>query len=201
MNNREFLIEILLKLRSIGVKNQNILESIEKLPPHYYMSFFKHEIQEKKIGISELIEISKLLDIALSNNNKLNNILLSGFKNGWFLALLTDYAKRIYGVCSNEHQKRVLKKLYIIKNYSNIYLNTSNDIFSWKNVAPFDFIFSLDANNLLLNKVTKYLSAKGIAIIPQKKRGKSVKMIAVIKDNSFFYNDLSYDRLIKSDLI
>jgi len=41
LNNQEYLIQILLKLRSIGIKNDKILEAIEKIPPHYYYNLFK----------------------------------------------------------------------------------------------------------------------------------------------------------------
>jgi len=40
LNNQEYLIQILLKLRSIGIKNDKILGAIEKIPPHFYYNIF-----------------------------------------------------------------------------------------------------------------------------------------------------------------
>ena len=39
MNNQEYLIQILLKLRSIGIKNDEVLAAIEKTPPHFIIIF------------------------------------------------------------------------------------------------------------------------------------------------------------------
>ena len=67
MNNQEYLIQILLKLRSIGVKNDKILGAIEKLPPHFYYNLFNDSKDIKKIDIDEVSEIAKLLQISLKD--------------------------------------------------------------------------------------------------------------------------------------
>ena len=83
MNNQEYLIQILLKLRSIGIKNDKILGAIEKIPPHFYYNLFNSSKNVKKIDIDEVLEIAKLLQLSLKDNYKNENILLLGFKSGW----------------------------------------------------------------------------------------------------------------------
>ena len=51
MNNKEYLIQILLKLRSIGIKNDKILGAIEKIPPHFYYNIFNPGKDNNKIDI------------------------------------------------------------------------------------------------------------------------------------------------------
>ena len=201
MKNRELLIEILLKLRSIGFKNYSILEAIERIPPHYYIDLFENQTEEKKFYIRELIEISKLLEIVLNHNRKLNNILLYGFKDGWLIALLTKFCKRIYGVCQNEKQKKILEEIDIFKKHKNIYLNIGTSIFSWKKVAPFDFILSLDSSKLCSDEVTNCLSLKGLAIIPKQKTSKVIEMVGITKNDACLKIDLKYEILNKSNLI
>ena len=74
MNNQEYLIQILLKLRSVGVKNDKILGAIEKIPPHFYYNLFNSSKDIKKIDIDEVLEIAKLLQLSLKDNYKNENI-------------------------------------------------------------------------------------------------------------------------------
>lgn len=199
MNNREYLIEIILKLRSMGVKNNKILESIERLPPHYYMSFFN--IEKKKIEIQELIEIIKVLEIILQHNNNLDNVLFYGVKNGWLIALMTTFCKRIYGICVDENRKNILEDLYLTKNFKNIYLIKGHTIMSWKKVAPFDFIFTLNKNSFFYSDLKSLLSLKGIAIVPKFFENNSSKMIKVDRKKIFQIKNIKYDLLNKCEFI
>ena len=84
MNNQEYLIQILLKLSSIGIKDDKILGAIENTPHFYYNLFYPNK-DIKKIDINEILEIAKLLQLSLKDNYKNENILLLGFKSGWLL--------------------------------------------------------------------------------------------------------------------
>ena len=141
MNNKEYLIQILLKLRSIGIKNDKILKAIEKIPPHFYYSFIKSDGIEKKINIDEVLEIAKLLELSLQLNCKNENVLLFGFKYGWLLTLLTNFCKRVYGISNSMMHKKRLENFFLNNNYKNIYLCYGDDILCWSKVAPFDLVF------------------------------------------------------------
>ena len=119
MNNKEYLIQILLKLRSIGIKNNRILGSIEKIPPHFYYNLLNSSEDIKNIDIDEVLEIAKLLQLSLNDNYKHENILLFGFKNGWLLLLLTNFCKRVYGICNSMAHKKKLEELFTNNNYKN----------------------------------------------------------------------------------
>ena len=105
LNNREYLIQILLKLRSIGIKNDKILGAIEKIPPHFYYNLLNPNNDIKKIDIDEVLEIAKLLQLSLKDNFKKENILL-WIKSGWLLLLLTNFCKRVYGICNSMAKKK-----------------------------------------------------------------------------------------------
>ena len=112
MNNQEYLIQILLKLRSIGIKNDKILGAIEKIPPHFYYNLFNPSNDIKKIDIDEVLEIAKLLQLSLKDNFKNENILLLGLKSGWLLLLLTNFCKRVYGICNSMEQKKKTRRIF-----------------------------------------------------------------------------------------
>ncbi len=201
MNNREYLIQILLKLRGIGIKDEKILKIIEKIPPHYYFNNIYGSDKVYKIEIDEIVEIAKLLELSLYFNSKLENVLFLGFKNGWLLVLLTKFCKRIYGICQNIHHKKKLELFFTKYNYSNIYLCNGENILSWKKVAPFDLIFCLNINSFSINDVVNLLSHNGTAILPRLSKSKSIEMISINKNNFVFKQSCNFDLLNKSDLI
>ena len=201
MNNQEYLIKILLKLRSIGIKNDKVLGAIEKIPPHFYYNLFNYSKDIKKIDINEVLEIAKLLQLSLKDNDKNENILLFGFKSGWLLLLLTNFCKRVYGICRSMAHKNELEKFFLNNNYKNIYLCHGENILSWSRVAPFDLIFVFEKNDFSFADIVSQLSCKGQGIIPNIRENNKISMIRIDKENFKANQNFNYDLLINSDLI
>ena len=201
MNNQEYLIQILLKLRSIGIKNDKILGAIEKNPPHFYYNLFNSKKDIEKIDIDEVLEIAKLLQSSLKDNYKNENILLLGFKSGWFMLLLTNFCKRIYGICNSLTHKKKLEDFFFNNNYKNIYLCHGENILSWSRVAPFDLIFIFQKADFSFADITSQLSEKGQGIIPNISENNKISMIRIDKENVKANQNCNYDLLINSDLI
>ena len=201
MNNQEYLIQILLKLRSIGIKNDKILGAIEKIPPHFYYNLFNPSNDIKKIDIDEVLEIAKLLQLSLKDNFKNENILLLGLKSGWLLLLLTNFCKRVYGICNSMAQKKKLEEFFFNNNYKNIYLSYGENILSWSRVAPFDLIFIFEKNDFSFADIISQLSCKGQGIIPSINENNKVSMIIINKENIKANQNCNCDLLINSDLI
>ena len=201
MNNQEYLIQILLKLRSIGIKNDKILGAIEKIPPHFYYNIFNPGKDINKIDIDEVLEIAKLLQLSLKDNYKNENILLQGVKSGWLLLLLTNFCKRVYGICKSTAHKKKLEQFFLNNNYKNIYLCHGENILSWSRVAPFDLIFIFEKNDFLLADIISQLSNKGQGIIPSISDNNKISIIRVDNENVKANHARNYDLLINSDLI
>ena len=201
MNNQEYLIQILLKLRSIGIKNDKILGAIEKIPPHFYYNLFDPSNDIKKIDIDEVLEIAKLLQLSFKDNFKNENILLLGLKSGWLLLLLTNFCKRVYGICNSMAQKKKLEEFFFNNNYKNIYLSYGENILSWSRVAPFDLIFIFEKNDFSFADIISQLSCKGQGIIPSISENNKDSMIIINKENIKVNQNCNCDLLINSDLI
>ncbi|MAH89290.1 MAG: hypothetical protein CMJ06_04530 [Pelagibacterales bacterium] len=201
MNNREYLIHILLKLKRTGIKDEKILKVVEKIPPHYYLNIFYDNSVIYKVDINEVVEIVKLLELSLHLNFKLENVLLLGFKNGWLLVLLTNFCKRIYGICDNISHKEKLELFFFNNNYSNIYLSNGKNITAWNKVAPFDLILCLNINSFSIIDIINLLSKSGIAIIPRFSKFNSIEIISINKNNFVFKQNCDFNLLKKSNLI
>ena len=201
LNNKEYLIQILLKLRSIGIKNEKILQAIEKTPPHFYYNLLDIDDSIKKINIDEVLEIAKLLQLSLNVNYKYENLLVFGFKYGWLLVLLTNFCKRVYGICNIDDHKKKLEYFFLNNNYKNIYLCSGENILPWNKVAPFDLIYIFSTSKFSTNDVTNQLSNKGQAFIPSKKKNYKFNMISVNKENFVSNQASDYHLLNRSNLI
>ena len=201
MNNQEYLIQILLKLRSIGIKNDKILGAVEKIPPHFYYNLFNPSENIKKIDINEVLEIAKLLQLSLKDNYKNENILLLGFKSGWLLLLLTNFCKRVYGICNSMAHKNKLEEFFLNNSYKNIYLCYGENVLSWSRVAPFDLIFILEKSNFSISDVTNQLSHKGKGFLPSFSKSSKISMISIDKNNFKANQNCNFNVLHNSKLI
>ena len=102
MNNKEVLIKILLYLRKKGINNDNVLFSIEKIPPHYFLNLLGSYNNTSKLDYEEIARLSKVLQEALYYKTKLSNILITELKLGWFCLISALSAKRVYGLGIDE---------------------------------------------------------------------------------------------------
>ena len=155
----------------------------------------------KKIDIDEVLEIAKLLQLSLKDNYKNENILLLGFKSGWLLLLLTNFCKRVYGICHSMEHKKKLEEFFLNNNFKNIYLCYGVNILSWSRVAPFDLIFIFKKNDFSITDIISQLSIKGKGIIPSISANNKISMIRIDKANLKTNQNCNSDLLINSDLI
>ena len=198
MNNREFLIHILLELRSSGIKNQSILKIIESIPPHYYLSFYE---KNKGFTINELIQIVKILELAFLKNIKYENILIVGIKKGWLLTLASKFCKRAYSVCDSLSKKKKLENLFYSNNFKNIYLKVGKEYNEWKSVSPFDVIIYLKKNKFIPDIFQDYLSKNGIALVLNVLKDNNINLVKINKKLERFNTTIEYKFIEKSDLI
>ena len=178
MNNKEILIKILLILRSNGINNDRILFSVEKLPPHYYedlLGIYNHE----QNYFEELIRLLKILQYAIMHKKKINNVLISDFKLGWFLTISSLIAKRIYSICSDKKQINNLEDIYKFLKISNIYIKKSSNFFDWKTVAPFDLIVLFKNYKKIPNNCLNLLDRDGVLFFTKENK----KKVSIIKCN------------------
>ena len=200
MNNKEFLIQVLLELRSNGIKNKTLLEAVEKIPPHYYLSFLRHTKLYKEFSLKELVVIVQTLESSIVTKKKVDNILVLGAKAGWSLPILTKMGKRVYSLCENVYHKYLLEGVFNKIGNNNIFLTVGSEFSNWRRVSPFDIIISFNNNNIF-NSIEDYLSKNGVAIAPKLFRDKDYKMIKIKKSSDLVTLDINYNFLCNSNLI
>lgn len=196
MNNKEVLIKILLYLRKKGINNDNVLFSIEKIPPHYFLNLLGSCNNISKLDYEEIARLSKVLQEALYYKTKLSNILITELKLGWFCLISSLSAKRVYGLGIDEKKINDLEKVYRYLGLSNIFLKKSSNYNDWNKVAPFDLIIHLETLNSVPKNFMEILSEDGnIFFTKQNKKKVSIircnksKKYHKVKINEFFLSE------------
>ncbi len=179
MNNREILIKILLFLRSNGINNDKILFALEKLPPHYFENLLGTYGNYRQSYFDEIVRLLKILQDAVSNKKKINNVLISNFKLGWFLGISALLGKRIYSISDNKEKINNLDKVFNHLKLTNIYIKKSTNFLDWKNVAPFDIIILFKNYKVLPTECTKLLDRNGILFFAKE----NINKVSIIKYN------------------
>ena len=162
MKNKEVLVQILLMLRKNGINNEKILFAVEKMPPHYFIHLVNNENKFYNSDYIELIRLLKILQDALTDLDKIDNVLISGFRMGWFITVCSLLAKRIYSFSSEKNKIKRILKTFNFLNISNIYIKKSSNFTDWKQVAPFDLIILFNKYDTIPYEVLKLLSRKGL---------------------------------------
>jgi len=201
LKNKEYLVQLLLELRSNGISNHSLLKAIELFPPHYFLYLMGYKKPTNKINFQELIAVVKLFDIAFSNNKKIENIFIIGIKKGWTLILASKLAKRIYSLCEDNQKKLFIDNFCKTHSFANIYLKVGKDIVSWKPVAPFDVIISFAVNSFFAKNIDNYLSNNGIALIPKTKENNVIKISKLKKTFESNLIDINFSLINKCDLV
>ncbi len=181
MKNKEILIKILLMLRSNGIYNEEILFSVEKLPPHYYKNLLgsNYNNNNEQNYFDELVRLLKILQYALAHRKKINNVLISNFKLGWYLIISSLIAKRIYSICSDKKQINDLEKIYKFLKITNIYIKKSCNFFDWKKVAPFDLVVLFKKYNTIPDNCLNLLDKDGLLFFTKENKNK----VSIMKCN------------------
>ena len=166
-------------LRSNGINNEKILLSVEKIPPHYYVSLLGNHYTNTQNYSCELVRLLKILQHVFKQKKKINNVLISDFKLGWFLTISSLLAKRIYTICQDKKKINDLEKLYSFLKLTNIYIKKSSNFFDWKRVAPFDLVILFQNYNFIPNECLDLLDKDGIIFFTKKNKNK----LNIIKSN------------------
>ena len=179
------------EIKSKGIKDENVLAAINKVPRHFYMDsgFIDFAYKDKAFPISAGQTISQPFTVAfqteLLNVQKGDKILEIGTGSGYQTAILMELGARVYSI--ERFKELFLKAGELLKRMGyHPYLFWGDGYLGNKAYQPYDKILITAGANDIPEDLVNQLKTGGIMVIPVG-AGDSQKMIRLTKtsDNKY----------------
>ncbi|SHI98069.1 protein-L-isoaspartate(D-aspartate) O-methyltransferase [Mesonia phycicola] len=166
---RKQLVEV---VKSKGVKDENVLAAINKIPRHLFMdsSFEDHAYQDKAFPIAADQTISQPYTVAFQSEllqvQKGEKVLEIGTGSGYQTAVLCELGAKVFSI---ERQQELYKKtkLFLAKiNYRPKFLSFGDGYKGLPNYAPFDKIIVTAGAPFVPRPLLAQLKVGGRLVIP-----------------------------------
>ncbi len=190
--SRVKIIELIMLLRSNGIRDTRVLAAIERVPRQLFINpAFAHQAYaDHALPIECGQTISQPYVVAymseLLNVNDRHKVLEIGTGSGYQTAVLSHLARRVYSIeryrtLSKDAETR-LQSLRL----SNITTMTGDGIEGWPAQAPFDRIIVTAAAEHIPDTLMDQLKLEGIMVIPVGKSGGTQHIIRVTRGKEDF---------------
>tara|TARA_Y100000589_G_scaffold317163_1_gene342772 strand:+ start:121 stop:744 length:624 start_codon:yes stop_codon:yes gene_type:complete len=166
LNNRELLIKILIRLRGNGITNERLLNVVEQMPPHYFISILRKYKPLEQVSLDEVVNIVKIFQFLLKDLKKISNFFISGINSGWSVYIAAKLSKRVYCLLNNHLDKKRLEEFFKERKIDNVFFKSGNNFEQWIPVAPFDVIIVTSPVKKISHKLKENISNNGLLMIP-----------------------------------
>ncbi len=195
MNEDYRKIELIMALRNQGIRDQVVLEAIERTPREMFLgpSFQTMAYADQALPIACGQTISQPYVVALMTDRlKLNDrckVLEIGTGSGYQTAILSRLCRRVYTIeryrtLANEAEKR-----FEALGLTNITLMVGDGYKGWPTQAPFDRIIVTAAAREVPDALADQLAMGGIMIIPLEEGPLVQELYRITRDEKGFVRE------------
>ena len=186
-------INLILKLRQLGITNHQVLSILEKIPREQFidkeLSYKAYQNNALPIDCNQTISqpavVAKMTE--LLESKKTFNVLEIGTGSGYQTAILSKLFKRIYSIERHKHllekAKKVLKNLKI----NNIVFYYGDGMKGWPANFSFERIIITAVSKNIPRKITNQLTDGGVLVLPLMYK-KDQYITKIIKKNKKLYS-------------
>lgn len=186
VSNEEFAKqrrELVDQLRSQGIKNQDVLDALLKVPRHRFVpASYRHLAYQNRplpIGqdqtISQPFIVGYMTEAAEIGSGE--KVLEIGTGSGYQAAVLAELAKEVYTIEIIPQLAEGARSLLREMEYKNVQVKTGNGYEGWTEHAPFDAIVVTAAPDEVPKALVEQLAVRGKMVIPV---GTSFQQMVVI---------------------
>ena len=185
-------INLMLKLRKLGVTNHKILSTFEKIPREKFidkeLSFKAYNNNALPIDCNQTISqpavVAKMTEILEPNIS--SKVLEIGTGSGYQTAVLSCLFKRIYTIERHKLLFQKAKKVMTNLNIKNVVFYHGDGLKGWPAKFLFERIIITAVAKILPNKIIEQLSDGGILVLPLTQKNEQYITKIVKKKNKIF---------------
>jgi protein-L-isoaspartate(D-aspartate) O-methyltransferase len=182
-------IQLLMLLRSKGIRNHAILNAIETVPRERFVArMFETRAYENvalPIAAGQTLEspyfIANILEYL---NIRTRDIVLDvGTGSGYLAATLSKLARRVFTLEHHRELRDEAQARLHTLHYRNVISLVGDGHKGWKESAPYDRIFVSSAMRAVPSELLDQLTDNGILIAPIGEVGQPIRLLKITRDN------------------
>jgi protein-L-isoaspartate(D-aspartate) O-methyltransferase len=163
---------VLNQLRKRGVRDQRVLEAMEGVPRHEFVSeeFREHAYEDQPISIGEGQTISQPFMVAVMAEamalTGIEKVLEIGAGSGYAAGIISRLAKQVFAVESHASLALAAQQRLALLGFDNVSVHTGDGSAGLKESAPFDAIVVAAAAPNIPQPLIDQLAEGGRLVIP-----------------------------------
>jgi protein-L-isoaspartate(D-aspartate) O-methyltransferase len=191
-------IELIMSLRNQGIRDQKILEAIERTPRELFLgpSFQPMAYADQALPIACGQTISQPFVVAfMTERLKLNDrckVLEIGTGSGYQTAILSPLCRRVYTIERYRALAREAEERFTSLGLPNVTQMVGDGHKGWPKQAPFDRIIVTAAARDVPSSLAEQLAIGGVMVIPLESAPMSQELVRITRDEQGF----SQERLL-----
>ena len=189
------LIDLIIELKQQGIKNFDVLKSIEKLPRKFFIDSEIHSKANMNIAlpincgqtISQPLVVAQMTQ-ALELNKNLR-VLEIGTGSGYQTAILSMLSRFVYTIERYKTLKEKSDMIFKKMELNNVFTKHGDGGLGWREQAPFERIIVTAAALEIPGKLNDQLDNNGLMVVPVGEENNNQTLFKIKKINNKIFSE------------
>lgn len=189
------LIDLIMELKQQGIKNFDVLKSIEKLPRKFFIDSEIHSKANMNIAlpincgqtISQPLVVAQMTQ-ALELNKNLR-VLEIGTGSGYQTAILSMLSRFVYTIERYKTLKEKSDMIFKKMELNNVFTKHGDGGLGWREQAPFERIIVTAAALEIPGKLIDQLDNNGLMVVPVGEENNNQTLFKIKKINNKIFSE------------
>ena len=189
------LIDLIIQLKQQGIKNFDVLKSIEKLPRKFFIDSEIHSKANMNIAlpincgqtISQPLVVAQMTQ-ALELNKNLR-VLEIGTGSGYQTAILSMLSRFVYTIERYKTLKEKSDMIFKKMELNNVFTKHGDGGLGWREQAPFERIIVTAAALEIPGKLIDQLDNNGLMVVPVGEENNNQTLFKIKKINNNIFSE------------
>ena len=189
------LIDLIIQLKQQGIKNFDVLKSIEKLPRKFFIDSEIHSKANMNIAlpincgqtISQPLVVAQMTQ-ALELNKNLR-VLEIGTGSGYQTAILSMLSRFVYTIERYKTLKEKSDMIFKKMELNNVFTKHGDGGLGWREQAPFERIIVTAAALEIPGKLIDQLDNNGLMVVPVGEENNNQTLFKIKKINNKIFSE------------